>query len=141
MEVQTRGSQLEAEEPWPAAVSGRMAAALLLPDLRIRNFRGIEDLSIERLGRVTLLAGRNGVGKTTVLEAVQAYAASGSMDELAHILRRREEYVAVTDEDNVTRLHLDYSALFHGRTPLRDRPIKIGTGTGNHTLGIPCGSS
>ena len=50
---------------------------LHLPDLTIKGFRGIEALSIPRLGRVTLLAGRNSVGKTTVLEAVQVYAARG----------------------------------------------------------------
>ena len=50
---------------------------LHLPDLLISNFRGIDRLSIGRLGRVTLLGGRNGVGKTTVLEAVRVYAARG----------------------------------------------------------------
>ena len=46
-------------------------SGLLLPDLYIENFRGIRKLSIPRLGRVTLLSGRNGVGKTTVLDAVR----------------------------------------------------------------------
>ena len=51
---------------------------LHLPDLYIEGFRGIDKLSIPRLGRVTLLAGRNSVGKTTVLDAVRVYAARGS---------------------------------------------------------------
>ena len=34
---------------------------------------GIDRLSIGRLGRVTLLGGRNGVGKTTVIEAVRVH--------------------------------------------------------------------
>ena len=50
---------------------------LLLPDLSIENFRGIRKLSISRLGRVTLFAGRNGVGLTTVLDAIRVYAARG----------------------------------------------------------------
>ena len=50
---------------------------LHLPNLTIKGFRGIEELSIRKLGRVTLLAGKNGVGKTTVLDAVRAYAARG----------------------------------------------------------------
>ena len=49
---------------------------LPLPSRSIRGLRGIEELSIPRLGRVTLLAGRNGVGKTTVLDAVRIYASS-----------------------------------------------------------------
>ena len=48
-----------------------------LSDLQIRGFRGVGELTIPRLGRVTLFAGRNGVGKTTVLDAVRLYAARG----------------------------------------------------------------
>ena len=50
---------------------------LHLPSLVIKNFRGIDELTIPRLGRVTLLAGKNGVGKTTVLDAVRVWAARG----------------------------------------------------------------
>lgn len=50
---------------------------LHLPTLAINGFRGIRELSISRLGRVTLLTGDNGVGKTTVLEAVRVFAARG----------------------------------------------------------------
>ena len=49
-------------------------SSLHLQDLSIENFRGIKRLEIPHLGRVTLLAGRNGVGKTTVLDAVKVYA-------------------------------------------------------------------
>ena len=52
-------------------MSDERTNGLHLPDLSIRNFRGIGFLAIRRLGRVTLLGGRNGVGKTTVLEAVR----------------------------------------------------------------------
>ncbi len=52
-------------------------SGLHLPTLAISGFRGIRELSISRLGRVTLLTGNNGVGKTTVLEAVRALAAPG----------------------------------------------------------------
>ena len=51
-----------------------------LGSLSIKGFRGIDQLDIPRLGRVALLAGRNGVGKTTVLDAVRVYAAPGELE-------------------------------------------------------------
>ena len=51
---------------------------LKFPDLSIRGFRGIRDLSIPRLGRVTLITGRNDAGKSSVLEALRIYAHSAA---------------------------------------------------------------
>lgn len=41
----------------------------MLTGLDVRNFRGIRQLTIEPLGRVNLIAGKNGAGKTAVLES------------------------------------------------------------------------
>ena len=60
---------------------------LHLESLEIESFRGIDKLTIPRLGRVTLLAGKNGVGKTTVLEALRVYAARGHYAVMADILK------------------------------------------------------
>ena len=105
---------------------------LHLPDLRIKRFRGIKDLLISRLGRVTLLAGKNGTGKTTVLEAVRVYAARGRYTDLVNVLWNREETVHVLDEDGdwgepVPR----WEALFYGRVPPPDQPISIGPSRGD----------
>ena len=67
---------------------------LHLQDLVVTGFRGIRDLSIDRLGSVTLLAGRNGVGKTTVLEAVRVFASRGHDSVLSAVLQERDELVA-----------------------------------------------
>ena len=99
---------------------------LHLPNLKISSFRGISFLSIGRLGRVTLLGGRNGVGKTTVLEAVATYAARGNQNALHDLLLKREELVEALDEDHDPVVSPDYAALFHGRTAARERPIVIG---------------
>ena len=40
---------------------------LILPDLSIKEFRGIESLSIPRLGQVTLIAGRTGSARLPCL--------------------------------------------------------------------------
>lgn len=100
---------------------------LHLPDLSIAGFRGIEQLSIGRLGRVTLLAGRNGVGKTTVLEAVRVHAARGRPMVLHDLLERREEFVAALDEEHDRVVVPDYTALFHGRRAAPGAPIRIGS--------------
>ena len=89
-------------------------AQLHLQDLVITGFRGIRKLAIGRLGRVTLLAGKNGVGKTTVLEAVQVYASRGSYSVLSGLLRERDELMAA-DEDESKIVTPDFVALFHGR--------------------------
>ena len=42
----------------------------VLTSLNIRNFRGISQLTINPLGRINLIAGKNGAGKTGVLESL-----------------------------------------------------------------------
>ena len=113
---------------------------LHLPDLSIRNFRGIDRLSIGRLGRVTLLGGRNGVGKTTVLEAVRVHAARGRASVLYELLNKREEFATAFDEDHDPVASPDYAALFHGRDPTREQPITIGPKSGTDDLRIEISS-
>ena len=99
---------------------------LHLPNLVIENFRGIKKLAIPRLGRVTLLAGKNSVGKTTILEAVRGYAARGRYAVLSEILDGRGEVLVATDEDGDSVQEIDWASLFYGRnTSLNDR-ISIG---------------
>ena len=43
----------------------------MLTELQIENFRSIRSLRLDGLGRVNILGGRNGSGKSTVLEAVE----------------------------------------------------------------------
>ena len=99
---------------------------LHLSELSINEFRGIDRLSIPRLGRVTLLAGINSVGKTTVLDAVRVYAARGRYSVLSELLRDRQEVTDITDEDGDRRLALDWMSLFHRRNPSKRAEISIG---------------
>ena len=111
---------------------------LHLPDLSVKGFRGIKDLSISRLGRVTLFAGKNGVGKTTLLDAVRLYAARGRYAVLAGILQDREELTETVEEDGDGRLTPNWDALFYGRhaseafisigSIRRDQYLNIGMG-------------
>ena len=94
---------------------------LHLPDLYIEGFRGIDALTIPRLGRVTLLAGKNGIGKTTVLEAVVTFAAVGEPILLAQVLLSHDERSGELTSENA-RIP-EWKSLFNGRKP---STIKIG---------------
>ena len=109
---------------------------LHLPDLSITNFRGIRHLSINKLGRVTLIAGRNGVGKTTVLDAVHLFAARGDLDALQEILYSGEEFTEILGEDLDRRISPDYTELFFGRKATPDQSVSIGPATGEYSLKI-----
>ena len=99
---------------------------LRFPHLSISGFRGIRNLEIPRLGRVTLLAGANGAGKTTVLEAVQLYAARANEHVLSALLDKHEEFSAAIDKDNDRILAPDPAALFHDRKVSPNSVIVIG---------------
>ena len=99
---------------------------LHLPSLEIDGFRGIDRLSISRLGRVTLVAGENGSGKTTILDAVRMFAARGRYGALAEILRDREEIIDFVDDEGEDIADLDWEALFFGRDVSDERRIKVG---------------
>ncbi len=100
---------------------------LHLHDLAIKGFRGIKSLSLPRLGRVTLLAGKNGVGKSTVLEAVAVYAARRYCNEvLSNMLKKREELSIAQDENGDTFPVPNIEALFHGWDASKNAFIVIG---------------
>ncbi len=47
----------------------------MLTELQIENFRSIRTLRLDQFGQVNILGGRNGSGKSTVLEAVELFLA------------------------------------------------------------------
>ncbi len=53
----------------------------MISEIRIRNFKSIHDLRL-KLGRVTVLIGENGSGKSNLLEAIgfAACAAANKLD-------------------------------------------------------------
>ena len=63
----------------------------MLNNLRIKNFRMLEDLEIPKLGRVNLIVGKNNSGKSTVLEALRIYASKAHPRLLKEILTGHDE--------------------------------------------------
>ena len=119
--------------------------SLHLPSLVIKNFRGIDELTIPRLGRVTLLAGKNGVGKTTVLDAVRIWAARGDRAMLAETLHNADEVKPQYNTDpflnppgSVVRPEAvpDWNALFYGRSTYTTESVLIGPTVGSDFLQI-----
>lgn len=116
------------------------AAPLHLPELVVRGFRGIRQLRVSRLGRVTLVTGRNGVGKTTVLEALRLYAARANHRTLQDLLRGREEVLPDQDEDGVLPAPLDWTSFFHGRPPEITEPeLVVGPDMPSEQLSVRLG--
>ena len=109
---------------------------LHLPDLYIEGFRGIDKLSIPRLGRVTLLTGKNSVGKTTVLDAIRVYAARGRYPALRELLEGRDELSLDHDDDRNTVHIPDIDGLFYGWKASLNSRVKIGTSNEDDQLRI-----
>lgn len=100
-----------------------------VPHLSIRGFRGIADLSIARLGHVTLIAGGNNSGKTSILEAVRLLTDKAAPEVIRDILQLREENVESLSYDRLGPDGENFlvSALFHGFPEITDdfAPIQI----------------
>ena len=109
---------------------------LHLPDLSITGFRGIASLSIARLGRVTLLTGKNSVGKTTILDAVRVYAARGRPSVLSEVLVSHGEVAVGTQTDGSETIDPHLEALFHGRDASGEAFFSIGPGNAADQLRV-----
>lgn len=83
----------------------------MVQSLRIQNYRGVDDLTLNDVSRINLIVGDNGVGKTSVLEALALWAGA----PLHHVLRRGEFTLSG---------HPEVRHLFPGRT-LGDKEIHV----------------
>lgn len=88
-----------------------------LNSLRIKGFRAFGELDIPRLSNVTLIVGKNSVGKTSVLEALRLYFTEGDRHAISQLLTSRDEFVYRREEnlESVEGYDLALQSLFHGR--------------------------
>src|SRR5690348_5315074 len=100
---------------------------LILNSLEIRRFRAFRHLQIERLSRVNLIVGKNNVGKSNLLEALQLYARRASTPTFIWetLAARNKIRLPFVDIDDVLS-NLKY--LFYGRRDITPgtEPIQIG---------------
>ena len=88
----------------------------MLPSFEIERFRTFSHLVIPRLGRVNLIVGRNGAGKTMLLEALRLYASEGDPEILEELLLDRDELeVGPAERDALGGPAVRLESLFHGR--------------------------
>ena len=100
-----------------------------LKSLRVVGFRAFENLEIPQLGSVNLIVGKNGVGKTCLLEALLVYMNQAAPQVIWQILESRDE------GERSTEIEYAMEALRHlywGREHLqRNRPIRFSIGSAN----------
>ncbi len=94
----------------------------MLSAITIKNFRLFEKLEVKRLGRVTLLVGKNNSGKSSFLEALLLYLNMPSEFILIYLLRLRQELGKVSSENNKYLFPVAVKHLFHRhRLPEREK--------------------
>ena len=109
---------------------------LHLSDLVVKGFRGLSEIRLPRLGRVTLITGKNGIGKTTMLDAIRLFALGGSYQAISGLLRSKREYAPLPNDEDENSMGLDLASLFHGRTITAESRILIGTSCADNQLSI-----
>ena len=88
----------------------------------VKNFRCFKDLQINDLGRVNLIAGKNNVGKTTLLEAMYLLAGNrNSKTLLRKIVSQRRPYPR--DVEPETRSLASWSTVF--KDLVKKKPIEM----------------
>ena len=70
----------------------------MINSLDIKNYRNLNELKINSLGRLNLITGKNNTGKSTLLEAIAIYATKGDFNQIYQLLIERGEYFKRADE-------------------------------------------
>ncbi|MEK7991944.1 MAG: AAA family ATPase, partial [Thiotrichaceae bacterium] len=91
-----------------------------LTEITIKNFKCFTDLHLEGFERVNLIGGKNNVGKTAFLEAVELNVSSSKANDLLHtiyqIMRRRQQNIRLIDMELDFITHLDKAVLISSNT-------------------------
>ncbi|OHD24009.1 MAG: hypothetical protein A2086_06730 [Spirochaetes bacterium GWD1_27_9] len=95
--------------------------------INIKNFRGINNLSINNIKKVNLITGRNNCGKTSVLEAIFLLCGM-SNPELPVTIHNFRDFLFLKDDDFSLLFHnLDFEIIpeIEGKLDNKQRQLKI----------------
>lgn len=96
---------------------------LTLDSLRIQNFRRFKDLTIDRLGRVNLIVGKNNVGKTALLESIWLWGHPEYWQDLAEFLEMEfPSNGELPQRGVINRRYQILKPHFHGYPDLSENP-------------------
>ena len=102
----------------------------MLASFHIKNFKNFRNLTLETLGRVNLLVGKNNVGKSSLLEALSIYITNGEENWLRELLANRGEMIRTDNggEINAENVKQHYISLFSGweENYSKDYEIELG---------------
>ena len=98
----------------------------MIRSLEIDGYRGFENFKLEGLGRINVLVGENGSGKTSLLEAVALLGAETLYSPLARIQSRRGMGHGEFDPVQGLFRHVTVHGLFRNRTLERSGRAKDG---------------
>ena len=101
---------------------GNSQKLAVLKNLSISNFRSIKSLEIPKLGHLNIVTGRNGCGKSSVLEAIFLNASAGNASALVTAAAIRGDAFIAPNEDSTFR------SFFHKLDT--SNPIQISTEEG-----------
>lgn len=101
----------------------------MIDKIEIKNFKSIVDLKID-LGRVNIIIGANGCGKTNILEAI-SFASAASQDKL-------DNEFLFNRGIRVTPAEFMYSAFedIENEKPGRSAPLREPSPPGNYFLSL-----
>lgn len=109
----------------------------MLNSINIKNYRNLKELTINSLGRVNLITGKNNTGKSTLLEAIAIYATKGDMNVIIQLLEDRGENIkTISDTTNnpIQAKIKSFASLFFNRTVGFDIVDAISIGCIENTL-------
>ena len=109
---------------------------LHIPNRTIKNFRGIDHLEIPKFGRVTLLVGKNGIGKTTVLDAIRLYASRGDYATFHRLLVDRNQLRRLAPDDGRGISPFDWQSIFNATSEVKQAEISVSGAEGSDPLWI-----